>query len=309
MTTASGRLITAGATRSNPPCTQRPNESWPGDVVLPAHQENGQGRRHQQCHQQGRGQSQGEARHRRSGEGGDQSAHGQQRGQAQQHDQAGDDQRATTSHGDIGHDGDHGRLRGHAGTRRLQPAPDLRDVAQGVVDDQRDRRRDPHQGDHGEGLAPELEHPSGGDHRHRDRDGRGHRRPPAEQDDAESGEERHQGDDADYAEVVQGGREIVSRPEHRRLDGDAGQAGGHGLHRFLDVTGHLSRVRPREPLDHEHQAGGAVEAGVADQRLMVLPQGGHVADRELVPARALDRDVGELLRGGDRLDVLDTESL
>ena len=67
---------------------------------------------------------------------------------------------------------------------------------------------------------------------------------------------------------------------------DPRQAGLQRCERVLDAAGDLERVGLRELLDHEHQARAVVDDGVADQRLVVLHDRGHVA------------------RGGDAVRVL-----
>ena len=99
------------------------------------------------------------------------------------------------------------------------------------------------------------------------------------------------------------GRKIVG------VDLDALQARPHLLDGVFDAPGDVERVRPRQLLDDEHQPGTVVDDGVAQERLVVDHDVGHVAQEEGLAEAVLDRHLGEVLRRDDREDVPDVEPL
>ena len=66
---------------------------------------------------------------------------------------------------------------------------------------------------------------------------------------------------------------------------------------FFDAARDVDRVGPREFFDDQHEAGLVVDDRVADERLMVFDDVGHVAE-PLVGA--LDGDLGQFFGRGDR---------
>ena len=88
------------------------------------------------------------------------------------------------------------------------------------------------------------------------------------------------------------------RAEDVGIDRDVRQARLQRLQRLVDPARDLKRVAPRKFLDHQQQAGMAIDDGVADQRLMVLLHLGDIAEREVLVV--LDphlRDIGRLMIG------------
>ena len=105
----------------------------------------------------------------------------------------------------------------------------------------------------------------------------------------------------------------VGRPEDRRVDLDAGQAGLQLVERLLDAlasrracwptgTSRRSSIRP----------GPSLMTASPIERLVVVHHVGHVAAaRSGVPSplRVADRHLGQVLRRDDRQDVPDAEPL
>jgi hypothetical protein len=122
-------------------------------------------------------------------------------------------------------------------------------------------------------------------------------------------EEQQQAESQGQAEGAECGLQVGRRPVDLGVDGHAGHAGAHLLERLLDPAGDGERVGGRGLLHDEHEAGTAAGRGVADERLVVLDDLGHVTQPQPVARDSLDGNAGELLRGADRGVVLDGKAL
>jgi hypothetical protein len=86
------------------------------------------------------------------------------------------------------------------------------------------------------------------------------------------------------------------------------KAGCHGIERLLDVMGDLGGIGVGEAFYDKHQGRCAVQTGIADEWLVILGHIRHIADSQR-SLGAFYRDVGELVRRSDGLDVLHAEPL
>ena len=116
------------------------------------------------------------------------------------------------------------------------------------------------------------------DDRRDDRDDGGQDQPRFDEQQGEDDDEEEPADREGDGHVPGGVLDVVRRSEQRRVDLHAAQSLAERVECFLDALRDLDGVRVRELLHDEEQAGLARgEDRVADQRLVVLDQLGHVA--------------------------------
>jgi hypothetical protein len=193
------------------------------------------------------------------------------------------------------------------GARLPQSPDDVLDVDDRVVHHHPDGDHQPCEHHHVDRRALQIQHQHGGDQRQRDRDQRDERRAELEEERGDDQDDQDDADDQRTREVVQRLLDEGRRPEDRRVDRHAGQAGPQLVDGVLDPAGDLHRVGPAELLDDEHEAGAVVDHRVAPQRHRVLTHAGHVAQAQDLAAALGHRDLGQVLRLGQRLDVLDVQ--
>src|SRR5207245_8471338 len=123
--------------------------------------------------------------------------------------------------------------------------------------------------------------------------------PPVEEYDAEEQYHQEQAEQQRHGQVVGGRLDERGRPEHPGVDGDAAELGLQRPQCFLDVPGDLQGVCSGELLHDEHQAATAVDHRVADERLVVLDDLGHVTEAQRLVGGVFQPYLGEVLRGTD----------
>ena len=148
-----------------------------------------------------------------------------------------------------------------------------------------------------------MEHERCRDQRQWNRDQRDQGRSPGEAEGDEGQEHQEAADQCGQPEIVERFADVVRRPEHRRIAGDAGQTGAERLQGILDPFGDLSSADSGELLDDQEQAGSTRDDGVTDQRLVIDLDVGDVAQLQSA-AGTLDRNAGQLARIGDLLEQM-----
>ena len=192
---------------------------------------------------------------------------------------------------------------------QAQPPHDVLHADDRVVDHDADRH-DQAGEDHGVDLrAAQVENDDGRDERQRDRDQADERGAPLEQERHEDQDDQEAADQQRNAEVVDRELDEARGPEDVRVDRDAGKPGLQVAQRVLDALRHFQRVGALELLDHEQQAGAAVDHRVADERLGAVDDLGHVAEAQVPATAPRERHLGEVGRRPERLDVPDGEPL
>jgi hypothetical protein len=197
-----------------------------------------------------------------------------------------------------------------------QPPRHVVDVDDGVVDEGDEGHRKARQGHRVHRDAAEVQHESRRHQRHRDHHGADQRGAPFEEEGAQDEDEKDPAYQQRTAEVVERLLDEGRRAVDRGVDLHAGETGAHRVERRIDPPCDLGGVGLGELLDDEQEALPVTAEGVADQRLVIRHQLGHVTEVERLtpdehrPALGiLDRDQRELLGRGDGLLVEDMEPL
>ena len=124
-----------------------------------------------------------------------------------------------------------------------------------------------------------------------------------DQDDQRAADDQRDGQVAKDVSMNVAGRKIVASIS---IPGKPGRSSSRTP---LDAVGDLERVGTRELLDHEQQAGLAVDDGVAGERWVALHDLCHVGQAEPLAAPVEERDLRQLSRVVDRVDVVHPEAL
>ena len=232
--------------------------------------------------------------------------HEQHRQRRDHDDRGGVEHRAAHLDRGAGNDGQR-RLAAAVGARLAQPANDVVDAEDGVVDNHGHRQQQAGDDHHVDVAAARGEGPRRGQQRARNHDRSDQRAPPvAEQcpkpeDNEQVG--RHHAD----AEVGGGALDERRGPIDVGVDLDALHAGCEFAQRRLDSRRDRGGVGAGELLDRQHQAGVAIlEQRVADQRLVVFDDGRDFVQRD---RGAVDRHLAERLGRSRRRDVPHAEAL
>ena len=202
-----------------------------------------------------------------------------------------------------------GRL---GGAVLAEPADDVLDVDDRVVDDHPDRDHEPREHHRVDRRAGGVEDERGCHQRERDRGQADDRRPPLEEERDEDEDHEQRPEQQRVGQVRDRDLDELGRPEDVVVHVDPRQAGPHLVERLVDPAGDVERVRPRELLDHHEQALVVVDHGVAEQRLVAPHHRPEVAELErrsvgVLPAR--HGDARKLLRREHRQHVMDAEPL
>src|SRR5829696_7413776 len=169
-----------------------------------------------------------------------------------------------------------------------------------------DEPREDHRVD---GGVAHHEHDHRPDHRQRDRDQADERGAPLEE---ERGQDQNHEQDAEQQrrrKVLDRHLDEGGRAEDRRVYVHAGEAGAHLVDGLFDAPRNLHGVGVRELLNDQHQAGAVVDDGLTGERLVTTHHVPHVAEAHFLAVSPLDRHLGEVLRGRDRLRVAYVEPL
>ena len=194
-----------------------------------------------------------------------------------------------------------------SGARLAQSADDVLHVDDRVVDHHPDGDHQPSEHHHVERRAGQVQDQDRGDQGQRDGDQTDEGGPPLEQ---QAGDDQHHQADADQ----HGGGQVVDRlldergrAEDRGVDRDVGQARLHLVDRLLDPAGHLHRVGAAVLLHHQQEALAVVDHGITDQRSGIDEHVAQIAHPHDPAVPLGDRDLRELVRILDRLNVPDVE--
>ena len=205
--------------------------------------------------------------------------HEQHRQRGQQDDRRGIEHRA--AHLDHGTRDDGQRRLAFAPVAGLaQPAHDVVDAEDRVVDDHGHRKHQPGDDHHVDVATARCEDPGRGQQRTRDDHGRNQRGPPAAEQRPEPQHHQHQCGDDPGLEIAGGALDETCRPIDLGVDLDALHARAQLAQRLLDTFGHLGGVGAGKLFDHKHQTGAFFQQRITDQRLVGFDDRCHLAQRQ-----------------------------